>query len=850
MAKDKAKYTPMIQQYLTIKEDHSDAIVFFRLGDFYEMFFEDALLASKELEIQLTSRDGGVEEKVPMCGVPHHASESYISRLVDKGYKVAICEQTEAAGNGKKLVNRDVLRVVTPGTNIDEHTAPEHFVASVGLSEHFYTVATLNISTGEMYALKLPKDQNALVGELSTLSVKEVVIAHPTIEPYLKRFADKENLTLSIHADTDIDPVFTHLYDHLPTPDEKKTVRRLLSYIMKTQKRTLLHLKDVKLIESRAVMKMDANTIRHLELVRTLLKNQENGSLFWLLNKTGTAMGGRYLKRQILRPLTNKDVLNKRYDFIDALNENFIVTEDLREALKQVYDLERIVGRIAYGNTNAKDLIQLRKSLSVLPRFKENLKALRLDYADYLGASIDAMSAVRNHLNKALKEEVPLTIKEGGMFKEGYDETLDDLRDIHLNISEWLSDLEKTEREKTGIRKLKVGYNRVFGYYIEVPKGQIPNIKDSFGYTRKQTLANAERYITEALKEKERVILSSEEKSVKREYDLFIELRDEIRNHIPTIQRNAEIISEIDMYLAFSVVSEQLNLTRPVLDENRTIRIEASRHPIVERVLEEPFIPNDFTLDDTVDILLITGPNMSGKSTYMRQLALSAIMAQIGCFVPAKQAVLPVFDQLFTRIGASDDLISGNSTFMVEMLDANHAIKNATEKSLIIFDEIGRGTSTYDGLAIAQAIIEYIHDNIGAKTLFSTHYHELTNLEESLPKLINVHVSALEEADQITFHHKVKPGRADKSYGINVAALAKLPRRLIKRSKTILKQLETDTKTGLNLFTIAETDLEDEKETPYEALITTLEHANPDEMKPIEALSLIYELKEKLKNRE
>ncbi len=848
MAKDAAAYTPMIQQYLKIKEDHSDAIVFFRLGDFYEMFFEDALLSSKELEIQLTERDGGAE-KVPMCGVPHHASDAYISRLIDKGYKVAICEQTEAAGNGKKLVNRDVIRIITPGTNIDEAKAAEDFVASIGLSEYSYTIATLNLSTGEMYALKLPKDQNILIGELSTLSIKEIVIAHKTFEPYIKGFVDKEGIHLSIHTDTTIDETFTHLYDHLETLDEKKTVRRLLSYIMKTQKRMLLHLKDVKAIEPTAIMKLDANTIRHLELTKTMLKNQENGSLFWLLNKTKTAMGARFLKRQILRPILNKETLNKRYDFIETINEDFMVAETLKSSLTQVYDLERIIGRISYGNTNAKDLLQLRKSLEVLPAFKEELRKLTLPYAHELADRIDDLKDTHTLLKQALKDDVPLTIKEGGMFKKGYDDDLDDLRDIHLNVSDWLKELEIKERDKTGIKKLKIGYNRVFGYYIEVPKGQIANVKDSFGYVRKQTLANAERYITEALKEKENIILSSEEKSVKREYALFIELRDNMRKIITIVQQNAEIISEIDMYLAFSTISEQLNLIRPTLTDKRTINIEASTHPIVETVMETPFIPNDIIMDDATDILLITGPNMSGKSTYMRQLAMTAIMAQIGCFVPAKKATLPVFDQLFTRIGASDDLISGKSTFMVEMLDANHAIQYATKDSLIIFDEIGRGTSTYDGLAIAQAIIEYIHQEIGAKTLFSTHYHELTNLEEQLPLLTNVHVSAKEEHGSITFHHKVKPGKADKSYGINVAALANLPRPLINRSEHILKSLESSNKHDLNLFTIAEETFKEEAPKEESDVVKKLQAINPDDMKPFEALELLYQLKALIKKK-
>ncbi len=851
MAIDKSKYTPMLQQYLSIKEDYNDAIVFFRLGDFYEMFFEDALLASRELEIQLTARDGGTKDRIPMCGVPHHSSESYLSRLVEKGYKVAICEQTEEPGPGKKLVRREVVRVVTPGTNIDDADAGEQFIGAVGLSEFFYTITYLNLSTGELYTLKIPKDRSTLVNELSAMSLKELVLSHAFDLDYIKPYTDHENIVISIHGDTAIDETFAHLYEHLPTPYEQKTVKRLLSYIMKTQKRRLLHIKEARPIESSATMRMDANTIRHLELTRTMLKNVEKGSLFWLIDHTSTAMGGRFLKRQLLRPLLNKDILEKRYDFIDALNREFIVAADLREALKSVYDLERIVGRISYGNTNGKDLVQLRKSLAILPDFKTLLTKLDLPYATFLSESVDTLEDTHKELQYALKDEQPLTIKEGGMFKKGYDKTLDELRDIHLNISHWLEKLQEKEREKTGIKKLKVGYNRVFGYYIEVPKSQTANIKDEYGYTRKQTLANAERYITEDLKEKEKIILSSEEKSIKQEYALFVKLRDRVREKIAPIQKNAETLSEVDMFLSFAKASETLNLKRPVLIDSHEIEIIDSRHPIVEKMLEETFIPNDVHMDSTTDILLITGPNMSGKSTYMRQLAITAILAQIGAFVPAGHAKLPIFDQLFTRIGASDDLISGKSTFMVEMLDANHAIKNATKNSLILFDEIGRGTSTYDGMAIAQAIIEYIHEKIGAKTLFSTHYHELTNLERDLERLKNVHVAAEEVGGSIKFHHLVKPGKADRSYGINVAELADLPKSLITRSKTILKHLEDengmpDTLESVNLFSLAE---QEEASHPLDEIAQSLRNTDCDELRPIDALSLLYELKEKLKNR-
>lgn len=849
MTHDKTLYTPMMQQYLTIKEDYNDAIVFFRLGDFYEMFFEDAILASRELEIQLTARDAGAKERVPMCGVPYHAAESYINRLIDKGYKVAICEQLEEAGQTKSIVKRDVVRVVTPGTNIDDNDALDYYIASIELSEYFYSIAYANITSGELYALKIPREIGALINELSAIPLKEIIVSHEFDKAYIDSYTTYEGIIISIHKDLNIEDLFHNLYKDLPTPIEQKAVKRLLSYILKTQKRSLMHLKQCIRLDSTQSMKMDANTIRSLELIKTMRGGHENGSLFWLMNKTQTAMGARALKKQLLKPLVNKEIIETRYDMVDALNKEFITTSELKELLKNVYDLERIVGRIAYGNLNAKDLVQLRKSLSVLPTFKALLEKLNLTYATFLSESINPLEETYQLLEKALKEEVPLTIKEGNMFKEGYSKELDELKDIHLNVKSFLEDFENAERERTGIKKLKIGYNRVFGYYIEIPKSQIDNLSDTAGYTRKQTLASAERYITDTLKEKEHIILSSEEKSVQLEYELFIELKDQVKTTLPIIQKNAEIISEIDMLLAFSIVSERYNFVRPTLHNEKVIALKDSFHPIIKTLMKETFVPNDITMDETTMIHLITGPNMSGKSTYMRQLALTAILAQMGSFVPAKEAKIPIFDQLFTRIGSSDDLISGKSTFMVEMLDANHALDHATKDSLILFDEIGRGTSTYDGLAIAQAIIEYIHENIGAKTLFSTHYHELTHLEETLTHLENIHVTAVDEDGMIHFLHKVKKGKADKSYGINVAMLAKLPPRLIKRSAQLLKSFENNHENPeLNLFNyddlkvIEEPALDDNLTNKLNSIVI-------DELTPIEALNLLYELKKMIKKR-
>jgi len=845
---NKQDYTPMMQQYLSIKEDYNDAIVFFRLGDFYEMFFTDAYLASKELEIQLTGRDAGAKERVPMCGVPHHSADAYIERLIDKGYKVAICEQVEEASQAKGLVKRDVTRLITPGTYMDQAKDDIHYIASLGIHPSSYTLAYLDLSTGNNYMMTLPKDYNILIGELLHIAPKEIVLQSTYDYEHIERYVKSEGVLISYQQELESNEVFTPLYQKLTRPEEIKTYKRLLGYISTTQKRTLLHLKNVEVLEASSYLRMDTSTMRNLELTRTLRQNESLGSLFWLIDQTKTAMGSRFLKRQLSRPLVNKNILEKRYDTVDKLNTEFIVKEELIEELKLMYDLERIVGRISYGNANARDLIQLRRSVSALPMIYQKLRELEDEYTTFLANKLHLLTDLYDLLESALVTDPPLSIKEGNLFKKGYNQELDALKDASLNLQEWLKDFEIKEQERTGIKKLKVGYNRVFGYYIEVPKGQVEHIKDEYEYTRKQTLANSERYISEVLKEKESLILSSSEKSVEMEYQLFLDLREEVATYITSIQENAGIISEVDMLVSFSIISEKYRLTRPILNEGNSIDIKESRHPVVEHVLvEEPFIPNDVLMDHKTDILLVTGPNMSGKSTYMRQLAVCAIMAQIGSFVPAKSASIPIFDAIFTRIGAADDLVSGKSTFMVEMLDANHAIQHATKESLILFDEIGRGTATYDGMAIAQAIIEYIHEKIGCKTLFSTHYHELTDLDQSLPKLKNIHVAADNKQGKIVFLHKIEDGPADESYGINVAELAHLPKPLIKRAGEILKHLEKQHKKDLeqiDLFNFD--DYEEEVSEEKSPIVEALEEVDINKMSPLEALNFLHDLLKKM----
>lgn len=851
---DKSQYTPMMRQYLTIKEDYIDAIVFFRLGDFYEMFFTDAFIASKELEIQLTARDAGNKDKVPMCGVPHHAADAYIERLINKGFKVAICEQIEDPSISKGIVKRDVVRLITPGTFIENKSDEISYIAAIGININNYTISYLDLSTGDSYSLVLPKDINILINELLQISPKEIVISNFFDKTHLEKYIKSEGVVVSLNNDVETSPLFDNLYNELPSKDEQKTFKRLLNYIIKTQKRELMHLKKAVVLEASSFLRMDSNTTRNLELTETLRSNNRIGSLFWLIDKCETAMGSRYLKRQILRPLVNKDILETRYDTIDILNKEFITKQEINDLLKNVYDLERIVGRISYGNTNGKDLAQLRRSLGILPELKECLLKLNNPHTEFLSKSIDSLDEFHKLLEKAVVNDPPLTIKEGGIIKEGYNELLDEIKNKSLNIKEWLKELEETERERTGIKKLKIGYNRVFGYYIEIPRGQVGNVKDEFGYTRKQTLSNSERYITDELKQKETIILSGQEQSVKLEYELFIELRNESRKRISVIQKNANILSEVDMMTTLSTISEELNLIRPVLTTDAYIEILDSRHPVVEKVLTDgEFVPNNIILNQDTNILLITGPNMSGKSTYMRQMALTVILAQIGSFVPASSAKIPVFDAIYTRIGAADDLVSGKSTFMVEMLDANNAIKNATENSLILFDEIGRGTATYDGMALAQAIIEYIHEKIKCKTFFSTHYHELTDLDKSLPSLRNVHVSAKDENGKIIFLHKIKPGPTDKSYGINVASLADLPKGLIERSKVILNDLERNHQklsdaSSINLFNFSEFDEEEEGiNDDFESeIIKELKDLSIEDVTPLEALNILNKIINKL----
>ncbi|SEM49489.1 DNA mismatch repair protein MutS [Mesobacillus persicus] len=801
-----AAYTPMIMQYLQIKADYQDAFLFFRLGDFYEMFFDDALKASQELEITLTSREGGGEERIPMCGVPYHSAPGYIEQLIQKGHKVAICEQTEDPRAAKGVVRREVVQLITPGTVMEGRGLNEkenNFIAAVSMfDDGSYGFASSDLSTGESRLTILSGSFEGVLNELSLSGAKEVVLDSSTPEDLKNKLKERSVLAFSYENQIEMKESYQHLLSELVDDKAKSVAARLFNYLHRTQKRSLDHLQPVLAYEVEQFMKIDYFSKRNLELTETIRSTAKKGSLLWLLDETKTAMGGRMLKQWINRPLLNVKGIERRQAIVDLFMMNFFERHEIREKLKEVYDLERLAGRVAFGNVNARDLVQLKKSLLQIPLLKETLVSMGNEDAIELAAKLDPCEEVTDLLETALVENPPLSIKEGNIIQDGYDNQLDQYRDASRNGKTWIASLERQEREKTGIKSLKIGYNRVFGYYIEVTKANLHLLKEG-QYDRKQTLSNAERFITPELKEKEDLILQAEEKIVELEYEIFVTIRETVKEYIPRLQTLAKTISELDVLTSFAELSEQRRYVKPAFTDERRIVLKDGRHPVVEKVMNaQEYVPNDCFMDRERELLLITGPNMSGKSTYMRQVALTAIMAQIGCFVPASEAVLPVFDQVFTRIGAADDLISGQSTFMVEMLEANNAIANATENSLILFDEIGRGTSTYDGMALAQAIIEYIHDRIGAKTLFSTHYHELTALDENLSMLKNVHVSAVEQNGKVVFLHKIKEGAADKSYGIHVAQLADLPPELISRAAEILETLEMKDELGAARATV------------------------------------------------
>ena len=843
---DRTKLSPMMAQYMEIKDKYEDSIIFFRLGDFYEMFFDDAVTASHVLELTLTGKQAGLEEKIPMCGVPHHAYQSYADTLIEKGYKVAICEQLEDPKEVKGMVKRDVVQVITKGTRLDSNidSKSNNFIANIYDFNYCYGISFIDISTGEVYITLVEGEQEQVIKEITRHGFKEVIVNDTIDREIVEILRTNYEVLVTITKESSNDKAYEYIYKDLEDIRLVNTLQHLLHYIIDTKKGDMHHLQKAQVIKSSEYLEFDINTKKNLELTETLRNRERQFSLLWLLDKNKTAMGSRFLKHNIENPLTNKNEIERRYDFVAKLSTEFILRDDLIKELDNVYDLERLCSRITYGNLNAKDLLQLKQSLKSLPTIKKILEELKYD------KKIETFEDLYSLLESTINEDAPFTLHEGRLIKPGYNEELDELKKLSSGSKDFILEMEQQEKERTGIKNLKVGFNKVFGYYIEVSKGQCNLVKEEFGYDRKQTLANCERFTTPLLKEKENIILGAEEKIINLEYKLFMDIREVVKRYIKGLQRLAKTISEIDMLQSFSIVSDTYKFTRPELTDEKVIKMIECRHPVVEQVMKDKYIPNDIIMDKTTDILLITGPNMAGKSTYMRQCAITVIMAQMGCFVPCKSCTMPVFDKIFTRIGASDDLVSGESTFMVEMKEANYAISNATENSLILFDELGRGTATYDGMSLAQAILEYIHDKIKAKTMFSTHYHELTVLEKDLKHLKNVHVSAIEENGSITFLHKVKVGAVDKSYGIHVASLAKLPESLIERANDVLsvyekKNIKKETFTQTSLFELTESEA-----TPkVNEVEEKIKDINPLEMTPMEALSFLYELNKEVKGK-
>ena len=818
----KANLTPMMEQYHEIKKQYPDAFLFYRVGDFYELFEDDAVKGAQILELTLTHRSNKSENPVPMAGVPHVAVDSYVDTLVEKGYKVALCEQLEDPKEAKGMVKRGIIQLVTPGTLMNDKPSEakeSNYLTSVVTTKNSFGLAYSDLSTGEIYTTHL-KTFAAVSNELLSLRTREVVY-NGHLSDRDREFLHKANITVSEPAElTGNHAEVSYAQQNLTNEAEKEAVKQLVGYLLQTQRRSLAHLQIAQSYEVSQYLQMSHTVRDNLELTASAKTGKKMGSLFWVLDKTHTAMGGRLLKQWLARPLLSVNELTNRQEMVQALLDGYFTRENVIDSLKGVYDLERLTGRIAFGNVNARELLQLAHSLQAVPDILTSLANSDNPVLQNFAQKIDPLKGVAELISSTIVEQPPILTTEGGLIREGVDSQLDRYRDAMNNGKKWLTEMEQTERQKTGIDNLKVGYNKVFGYYIQVTnsnKSKVPLDR----YTRKQTLTNAERYITPELKEHENLILEAQTKSTELEYQLFVKLREEVKKDISALQKLGAQVAELDVFCSFAQVAEENNYCRPSFHtDNQDVKVALGRHPVVEKVMKSgSYIPNDIKLANDTDIYLITGPNMSGKSTYMRQMALIAVMAQVGSFVPADSADLPIFDQIFTRIGAADDLISGQSTFMVEMTEANEALQNATKRSLVLFDEIGRGTATYDGMALAGAIVQYLHDEVGAKVLFATHFHELTALEQTLPRLKNIHVGATEENGKLIFLHKILPGPADQSYGIHVAQLAGLPRKVLRQATKLLNRLEAQgndlgpSSAQLDLFSSATSD---EGENPVE----------------------------------
>ena len=834
------KYTPMMQHYLKMKEENPDAILFYRLGDFYEMFFDDAKLVSQELDLVLTGRSAGVEEKVPMCGVPFHAANSYISRLVKKGYKVAICEQLEDPSNAKGLVDRGIVKIVTPGTYMDStmDAKTTNYMASCDISSFEITVVYCELSTGELKYQTLQRSLVALQKALLEQNVSELVCPMAMDKKWMSALEEMETILISKHKKSSVDSQDLPLLNGIESESLKEAFALLMAYLKDTQKQHIDHFLPIESMDKDKVLVMDYETKNHLELVSSQSTNAKAESLWSFMDKCQSAMGSRMLKRWIEYPLIDAEKIAKRQAAVKDLKENFMLRENLKEHLVYVYDMERLASRMAYGNASPRDVLQLVATL-------EHARPI-LDLASSLNSypefnEVPDCQELYNEIKNAIIENPPLTLKEGGVFNDGYNQELDEVRKIAKQGKDFILELEAKERERTGVKSLKVGYNRVFGYYIEVRNGNLGNIKEEFGYHPKQTLANATRFITQELKEKEEQILHAQETKVKLEQSLFNDLLMRIKRDLFDLHACAQALSTIDVLVSLAILASEKGYVCPVFHPGYNVNVVEGKHPILDdRMKKKRYVSNDWKMSEEEHIQLITGPNMGGKSTYMRQNALLVVMAQMGSFIPAKTAELPIFDRIFTRIGASDDILTGKSTFMVEMMEANTALRYATKHSLILFDEIGRGTATYDGMALAQAMLEYIDEAIGAKTLFSTHYHELTELAEEHQSMRNVHVDVREEKNEIEFRYRVIEGKADKSYGINVAKLAHLPKVVLDRASQLLLNLENQDNNQNyqpSLFVM------DQVQPEKSQLLQQLQELDIDSMTPRDALDCLYELK-------
>lgn len=834
------KYTPMMQHYLKMKEENPDSILFYRLGDFYEMFFEDAKLVSQELDLVLTGRSAGVEEKVPMCGIPFHAANSYIQRLVKKGYKVAICEQLEDPSSAKGLVDRGIIKIITPGTYMDAtmDAKSTNYMASCDVSSFEITVIYCELSTGELKYQTLQRSLVALQKALLEQNVSELVCPMTMDKKWMAALEEMDTMLISKHKKANIDSEDLPLLNGIESESLKEAFALLMAYLKDTQKQRIDHFLPIESMDKDKVLVMDYETKNHLELVSSQSSNAKAESLWSFMDKCQSAMGSRMLKRWIEYPLIDAEKIAKRQAAVKDLKENFMLRENLKEHLVYVYDMERLASRMAYGNASPRDVLQLVATL-------EHAKPI-LDLASSLNSypefnDVPDCQELYNEIKNAIIENPPLTLKEGGVFNDGYNQKLDEVRKIAKQGKDFILELEAKERERTGVKSLKVGYNRVFGYYIEVRNGNLDNIKEEFGYHPKQTLANATRFITQELKEKEEQILHAQETKVKLEQSLFNDLLLRIKRDLFDLHACAQALSTIDVLVSLAILASEKGYVCPIFHPGYNVNVVEGKHPILDdRMKKKRYVSNDWKMSEEEHIQLITGPNMGGKSTYMRQNALLVVMAQMGSFIPAKTAQLPIFDRIFTRIGASDDILTGKSTFMVEMMEANTALRYATKHSLILFDEIGRGTATYDGMALAQAMLEYIDEAIGAKTLFSTHYHELTELAEEHQSMRNVHVDVREEKNEIEFRYRVIEGKADKSYGINVAKLAHLPKVVLDRASQLLLNFENQDNNQNyqpSLFVM------DQVQPEKSQLLQQLQELDIDSMTPRDALDCLYELK-------